>query len=124
LIKGIGIDLIEISRIERIYAAYGNRFLAKILSRREGSRFASAAEPAIHLAGRFAAKEACLKALGTGWSGGVKWREVEVLSDSSGRPVIELQGRAMDAFGSMGAVSIHCSITHTRDVAQAVVVIE
>ena len=77
-----------------------------------------------HYAARFAAKEAALKALGTGWSGGVGWRDVEVINDPSGRPELVLRGTALELFLLSGATRAHLSISHTAEHAVAQVILE
>ena len=77
-----------------------------------------------HYAARFAAKEAALKALGTGWSGGVGWQDVEVVNDSSGRPELVLSGTALELFRLAGATRAHLSLSHTAEHAVAQVIFE
>lgn len=124
MITGIGIDSIELERVARVYARYGERFLGRIYTQSERAYFARWADPVPRLAGRFAVKEACMKALGTGWSNGVRWRDIEVIRHPSGRPDLTLHGRARDVFESLGAVRALCTITHSRDHAMAVVIFE
>lgn len=124
MIRGLGIDSIELSRVARVYAEYGARFLDRILTPAERDYVARWADPVPRIAGRFAVKEACMKALGTGWGAGVRWRDIEVLRHASGRPVVELHGRAQEICELLGASIVHCTITHTDDHAMAVVVIE
>jgi holo-[acyl-carrier protein] synthase len=124
VIKGIGIDSIELERVARVYSAYGRRFLEKVYTQRERDYFARWDDPVPRIAGRFAVKEACMKALGTGWSGGVRWRDIEVVRHPSGRPVLELHGRAAEVCEALGARETHCTITHSRDHALAVVILE
>ncbi len=119
---GIGIDLIAIGRIERAIARFGDRFLARLLTEQEraGARGAQAS----YVAGRFAAKEATLKALGTGISGAIRWRDVEVLAETSGAPRLRLQGEALRRARSLGVTWAHVSLTHDREYAAAVAVLE
>ena len=124
MIKGIGIDTIEIDRVARVYGAYGERFLGRVYAPGEREYFARWADPVPRMAGRFAVKEACMKALGTGWSHGVRWRDIEVVRQPSGRPSVRLHGEARRIFSSIGATDIHCTITHARDHAMAVVIFE
>jgi holo-[acyl-carrier protein] synthase len=114
----VGVDIIEIARIERSLADFGERFLRRIFTERERERYAS--RPS-ELAARFAAKEATSKALGTGIRG-IRWREMEVLSNSRGKPVLVLHGSASDRAASLGLVSFDISLTHSRTEAFAVVV--
>jgi holo-[acyl-carrier protein] synthase len=124
VIRGLGIDSIEIARVARVYADYGERFLERILTPAERAYAARWADPAPRIAGRFAVKEACMKALGTGWGAGVRWRDIEVRRHASGKPFVELHGRAKEICAGLGGTTVACSITHTDDHALAVVVIE
>jgi holo-[acyl-carrier protein] synthase len=124
MIKGIGIDSIELVRVARVYESYGEHFLGKIYTEAERAYFGRWKDPVPRIAGRFAVKEACMKALGTGWSGGVRWRDIEVRRHPSGKPVLQLHGEAHRRFSAMGAREAHCTITHSRDHAMAVVIFE
>jgi holo-[acyl-carrier protein] synthase len=124
MIKSIGTDLIELDRIGRVYFENGERFLRKLFTGAEREYFSRWTDPVPRIAGRFAAKEAVMKALGTGWSSGVRWRDIEVTRLPAGRPEVALHGRCLEVFESMGAERLHCTITHSRDYAMAVVVIE
>ena len=77
-----------------------------------------------HFAGRFAAKEAALKALGTGWQEGIRWKDVEIVPDELGKPLLYFQGRAKEIFDSSGAQQAHLTITHASEYAVAAVVLE
>ena len=116
--------MIELDRIARLYFEYGDRLLHKLFTTEERSYFEAWADPVPRVAGRFAAKEAVMKALGTGWSNGVRWRDIEVIRKPSGRPDVVLHGRCREIFASLGAERIHCTITHSRHYAMAVVVFE
>ena len=124
MIRGLGIDAIEIARIGRVYGEYGPRFLERILTPAERDYVLRYADPVPRIAGRFAVKEACMKALGTGWGAGVRWRDIEVRREPGGRPFVELHGRAREISASIGGSMVHCTITHTDTDAMAVVVIE
>jgi holo-[acyl-carrier protein] synthase len=124
MVKGIGTDLIELDRIARVFFKYRDRLLNRIFTENERSYFARWADPVPRVAGRFAAKEAVMKALGTGWSDGVRWRDIEVIRRPSGKPEVVLYGRCREVFESLGAHTIHCTITHSRDYAMAVVIFE
>lgn len=122
MIRGLGIDVVELDRIEAALARFGARFLARILTPSE-----RAALPPIRLArtaGLFAAKEAAAKALGTGFAQGVAFHTLEILSDAAGRPALTLHGPAQARAEALGATSWHVSISHSRDTAAAVVVLE
>jgi len=124
MIRGLGIDSIELSRVARVHAEYGARFLNRILTPGEQEYVARWADPVPRIAGRFAVKEACMKALGTGWGAGVRWRDIEVRRHPSGKPVVELHGQAKEICAALGGTIVHCTITHTDQTAMAVVVIE
>jgi holo-[acyl-carrier protein] synthase len=101
-ILGHGIDLVETSRIEEILRRHGERFLDRVFTIGEQEHSLGSRRRHEHLAGRFAAKEACLKALGTGLTHGIGWTEVEVAVLASGRPVLRLTGRAAEVAASVG----------------------
>jgi len=124
MIKGIGIDTIELERVARVLEQYPERFLQKIYTESEREYFSRWSDPVPRVAGRFAVKEAVMKALGTGWSRGVRWRDIEVVRHPSGKPVVKLHGEARRIFASLGASEIHCTITHSRDHAMAMVIFE
>ena len=124
MIKGLGIDSCELNRIERIYGEYGERFLKRIYAEEEQAYALRFADPVPRLAGRFAAKEACMKALGTGWSNGVRWRDIVVINAPSGKPTLELRGRAKEIQDHLEVTHITVSITHDRERAQVIVIFE
>jgi holo-[acyl-carrier protein] synthase len=121
VIVGIGIDLCEISRIERLLARYGNRLAHKLFTEEERSYSFARARPAESLAARFAAKEAALKALGV--PPGLRWHELAV-GGAGGAPALELSGAAAAAARARGVVRCHLSLTHACDLAIAQVVLE
>lgn len=114
----VGVDAIEIWRIERTLARYGDRFLQRIYTEQERARYAGRVA---ELAARFAAKEAVMKALGTGVRG-VRWRDIEILPNARGKPLIRLYGTAATRARALGLNHIAVSLTHARDLAIAVVV--
>lgn len=125
MVLGIGTDLIEIDRIERSLARFGTRFLERIYTPLEITycqRKRSGATESF--AARFAAKEAGAKALGTGISRGVQWTEIEVRNLPGGQPTIRWHGRAADRAAALGVQTVHLSLTHSRALAMAVVLIE
>ena len=124
MIKGIGVDTIELSRIERVYKAYGERFLNRIYAPEEREYALRYKDPVPRLAARFAAKEACMKALGTGWSNGVRWKDIVVKNSRSGKPEMELRGKARDLSARLEVDRIHVSITHSREHAMVIVLLE
>lgn len=124
MIIGIGMDLVEIPRIEAALARFGDRFARKVLVPREFQRFAAHRKPAAYLAKRFAAKEALSKAIGTGIRHPVSWQQMGVVNHPSGRPYFEL-GQALDELiKSRGVQTIHVSLTDERGMAAAYVILE
>lgn len=124
MIKGIGVDTIELARIARVYSGYRERFLERIFSPEERAYALRYKDPVPRLAARFAAKEACMKALGTGWNHGVRWRDIVVVNDKSGKPELRLHGKARTFFDRLSADRIHLSITHSKEHATAIVIFE
>ena len=124
MIISIGIDIIEVSRVRETIERTP-RFAERVFTEAERayceSRGAVAAQ---HYAARFAAKEAALKALQTGWSGGISWQDVEVSAKDSGAPLILFHGRALELYEQTGATSAHISIAHTTEHAIAEVILE
>ena len=117
-ILGTGIDATDIPRIERVLARYGERFLTRIFTEGEVAYCRRRRNPAPHLAGRFAAKEAAMKALGTGHSRGVLWRDIEVVRQG-GPPRLALHGGAARRFAELGADATVLTITHSDALALA-----
>jgi holo-[acyl-carrier protein] synthase len=124
MIIGVGTDLIEIARIQQSIARYGERFLERIYTAPEIEYCQMKKNAAESFAARFAAKEAAAKALGTGISRGVSWLEMEVTREPGGRPGLALSGRAAERARELGVAGISLSLTHSRDTALAVVVME
>jgi holo-[acyl-carrier protein] synthase len=124
MILGVGTDLMEIGRIRQSIARFGDRFLARVFTAREIAYCQRKKNAAESFAARFAAKEAGAKALGTGISHGVNWLELEVAREPSGKPSLQLSGRAAARAQSLGVAHISLSLTHSRDTALAVVVME
>jgi holo-[acyl-carrier protein] synthase len=117
----LGVDLTEVGRVAGVLERHPERFLERVF--REGEIRRSRRHPrafAEHVAGRFAAKEAAMKALGTGWRG-VAFREIEVGRDGSGKPILSFHGRALERARALRVVSAEVSITHARELAAAVV---
>jgi holo-[acyl-carrier protein] synthase len=114
----VGLDVIEIDRIAEIVRQHGDRFLRRIYTEQERERYASRIP---ELAARFAAKEATSKALGTGIRG-LTWRDMEILSNRRGKPILVLHGGAAARAESLGLVSFDVSLTHSRTLAMAFVV--
>jgi holo-[acyl-carrier protein] synthase len=124
VIISIGIDIIEVARIREVLARTP-RFVARVFTAAERSYCDSrGAVAAQHYAARFAAKEAVLKALQTGWRGGIAWQDVEIASRESGAPYLIFHGQVLELFGKSGATSAHLSMSHTSEHAIAQVVLE
>lgn len=123
MIIGLGIDITELDRIERSLEKFGERFAEKILTPEE-LKLMPGKKPVPYLAARFAAKEAAVKALGTGFSEGITFQCLEITRLESGAPQLNFHGRALERSMEMGVQGIHISITHGRDNAAAVVVLE
>jgi holo-[acyl-carrier protein] synthase len=124
MIYGIGIDLVENIRIERIVKKWGPKFLNRIFSEGEIEYCARHAQSSIHYGARFAAKESFLKALGIGLGKGVKLHDIEVVSDENGKPSLMLCGEAKAEIKKRKIVNIHLSLTHTKNYASAIVILE
>lgn len=122
MIKGLGIDLVEIARIQKAYQRFGLKFASHFLTPVELLHMPQ--NPCAWLAGRFAAKEAASKALGVGFQNGVLMKNFLVIPDRLGRPVLSLQGAAHEFAYRMGIRSLHLSISHEKSVAAAVAVME
>ncbi len=124
MIVGLGVDIAEVERVKAAIERHGETFLRRVYTTREREyceRFKNKYE---RYAGRFAAKEAAMKALGTGWSRGVRWVDVEVVRESGGRPTIALYGEAAKIAKVLGVERVALSITHTDTQAFAQVIFE
>ena len=124
MVAGLGTDIIEIARIAQSIDRYGERFVQRIFTAGEIAYCQRKKSAAESFAARFAAKEAAAKALGTGISRGVSWLEIEVTREPGGRPLLALSGRAAERARELGVVRVSVSLTHTREMAMAVVVME
>jgi holo-[acyl-carrier protein] synthase len=124
MVLGLGTDLIETRRVLESIDRFGERFLERIFTEGEIAYCTRKKNAAESFAARFAAKEAGAKALGTGISRGVSWKEFEVRRETSGRPSLHLSGRAAELAEAMGVKRMQLSLTHSRDLAMAVVVAE
>jgi holo-[acyl-carrier protein] synthase len=114
--EGMGIDLVEVSRIKKALERWGERFTHRVFTSEERDYCRRKAFPEQSFAARFAAKEAVLKAIGTGHSGGIKWTDVEVVNDPRGKPGVRLRKKITELLGDK---KILLSITHTKDLAMA-----
>jgi holo-[acyl-carrier protein] synthase len=125
VIVGTGVDLCEVDRIRKaITASHGQRFVERVFTPQEIAYAQRRANPYERYAARFAAKEAGMKALGTGWRGGLAWQDLEVVNLPSGRPTLQVRGRAAEIAEKLGVVNISLSLTHTSEQALAMVILE
>jgi len=124
VILGAGTDLVEVDRVRKAIERFGRRFVDRVYTDAEIAYVESRAGRFERYAARFAAKEAGMKAIGTGWRRGVRWRDFEVASRRSGQPTLRLHGAAANIAGEMGVRSISLSLTHTSTLAMAVVILE
>ena len=124
MIISIGTDIVEVHRIRETIERTP-RFVERVFTEKEraycDSKGAAAAQ---HYAARFSAKEAALKALGTGWAGKIGWQDIEVYSDDKGAPFLEIKGGAREVMQSLGATCVHVSLSHTTEHATAQVILE
>jgi len=124
MIVGVGLDVVETERIARALALHGRRFEERVYTAAELAECAERADRAQALAGRFAAKEAFLKALGTGSAHGVSFREVEVVREHGGTPALRVTGSAAAEVRRKGVRQLHVSLSHQPGLAAAVVILE
>jgi holo-[acyl-carrier protein] synthase len=124
MIIGTGVDLCEVPRLRDAIARHGQRLLHRVFTDHEIAYAERKANKFERYAARFAAKEAGMKALGTGWRGGLGWRDLEVTNQRSGRPTLTFHGVAAKIAEKMGVKSISLSITHTSEQAMAMVILE
>ena len=118
VIRGVGVDLVEVGRVERALFRWGDAFARRVFTPAELERARAAPSRSMRLAARFAAKEAVMKALGLGWRT-MGWREIEILHDPLGKPVVALHGRARAAAARQGVADVLVSLAHTRHLALA-----
>jgi holo-[acyl-carrier protein] synthase len=116
MLNGIGIDLLEVARIKKALDRWGERFLHRVFTQQERDYCKRKAHPEQSLAARFAAKEAVLKAIGTGLSGGISWTDIEVVNDQSGKPGVNLGEKIVQKIGKR---KVLLSISHTKELAIA-----
>ena len=117
-IRGVGVDIVEVSRIDQAIARWGEAFVSRIFTAAENERARHPRVRSMRLAARFAAKEAVMKALGLGWRT-MAWREIEIVNDSLGKPMVTLHGSARQAAERQGISNVHISLSHTHDLAFA-----
>ena len=123
MVVGIGVDLVEVKRIERALTN-GASMIQRVFTEAEIEYCRHRKNLYQHYAGRFAAKEAALKALGTGWAQGIRWKDVEILSGPGGKPELTFYGKALEVFQESGATRQLVSITHADAYAVAMVVLD
>ena len=124
MIVGTGIDIAEVPRIADSISRFGDRFLNRVFTDGERQYCERKANRIERYAARFAAKEAGMKALGTGWNHGVRWRDIEVVRKPGSRPTIVFHGRAAEFAARLGAVNVSLSLSHTTEQAIAHVILE
>lgn len=124
MIIGTGIDIVSVSKIEKIISHWGEKFIKRVFTEREIDYCSSKKRPAVYYAARFAAKESFVKAMGRGLVSGIGLKEIEVLKGERGKPVLEFYGKASALAKQMGVTRIHLSLTHTEEFAVAVVILE
>jgi holo-[acyl-carrier protein] synthase len=124
MVLGSGVDLCEVPRLRDAIARHGQRLLHRVFTDREIAYAERKANKFERYAARFAAKEAGMKALGTGWRGGLGWRDLEVTNLRSGRPTLAFHGVAAKIAEQLGVRNISLSITHTKEQALAMVILE
>lgn len=121
---GLGIDLVEVARIRDLLTKHGERFKERTFTAGEIAYCDACPDPAMHYAARFAAKEAAAKAIGTGlWAEGVDWKDIEITRETSGKPTLHLHGGAKLHADKQGVTNFMVSLTHTRELAQAQVIL-
>src|SRR5215467_6197678 len=124
MIVGTGIDIAEVPRIAESIARFGERFLRRVFTEEEIRYCDSKANRIERYAARFAAKEAAMKALGTGWNRGVRWRDIEVSRQPGGRPTMKFHGVAAEFAAKLGTKNVSVSLSHTPEHAIANVILE
>lgn len=123
-IVGIGVDVVQVQRITGSLERFGERMERRLFTEAELAYCRSFQDPLPHLAARFAAKEAASKALGTGMSQGVGWKDFEVIQPGGRQPRLEFHGRGREVFAALGCAAAHLSLTHDGGLAIATVVLE
>lgn len=118
-IIGMGTDIVETLRIAQMIERHGEVFLRRVYTKREIEYCSSRKAATQHYAGRWAVKEAVLKALGTGWSRGIQWVDMEVVNEPGGRPILELGGKALVVASEKGIDDVQISLSHCRNYATA-----
>ncbi len=123
-VVGLGLDLVEVGRLEDVIGRQGDRFLRRVFTEEERAYCSAKSEPAVFYAARFAAKEAVAKAFGTGIGASIGWLDIEVVRSVSGAPEVLLAGKGADLAASRGVSRVFLSLTHTGGMAAASVVLQ
>ncbi|MBP7932699.1 MAG: holo-ACP synthase [Candidatus Syntrophosphaera sp.] len=123
MIIGIGVDIVQIERVRKLVENY-SEFMHQVFTAREIEFCQAKADSASSYAARFAAKEAMMKALSTGWNEKVNWLDIEVINEEQGNPILKIKGRTLKLMKKMGVYQTHLSLSHERDYALAFVVLE
>jgi holo-[acyl-carrier protein] synthase len=123
MIRGLGVDLVSVKRIEEAVARHGERLLNRVFTAREVEYCMSKGFPAAHLAGRWAIKEAFFKAMGIGWGRGLRWKEVELEGGTDLLPQVTLRGEMKKRAEDMGISEVWASLSHEREFAVATVLL-
>jgi holo-[acyl-carrier protein] synthase len=124
MIIGVGIDNVQSKRMKEMLLKWSDRVENRVFNEEELDYSKSKGETHLHLAARFAAKEALFKAMGKGLSEGMTWTDVTVINDEAGKPHVHLRRKAKDIADQMGVTTIHVSLSHTDECAMAVVILE
>ncbi|NWG13617.1 MAG: holo-ACP synthase [Acidobacteria bacterium] len=124
MIVGTGVDIVATGRFGAVLERQGERFIQRVFTSAEQEYCRAHRNPITHYAARFAAKEAFLKALGTGWAGGIRWLDIEVLRDPGAAPSIRLQGIAAQVASEKHVSTVHVSLSHSDEAAVATVILE
>ncbi len=124
MIVGMGADIAEVERVRAAIERHGESFLRRVFTASEIAYCEKHRNKFERYAGRFAAKEAAMKALGTGWRHGVRWQDIEIMREDSGKPTLELRGAAGEIAKRLGVKQISMTITHTTKEALAQVIFE
>ncbi len=120
-IIGIGTDITSVERIQKVIERRGDAFIKRLFTQAEAAVARKLSSPSLHLAGRFAAKEAIAKALGTGFGKDLMWKDIEILNDPKGKPVVQLSPRARTIFGN---INVLISISHEQTFAVAFAILQ
>jgi holo-[acyl-carrier protein] synthase len=124
MIFGIGLDLVDITRVQENLQRFGEKFEDKMFTPHEREYCRGKVKPAIHYAARFAAKEAFVKALGSGMAHGITWHDIEILSKNGWKPRLNISGRAAELVAERGVGMMHITLSHAENHAAAMVVLE